>query len=79
MSFGTLNPEKIWHERLTHCPPHLSYVAIVPWEIQKSHFQQYYLYILLILRYLLTIMGYTNPRTHSLQPTCPLHLKMSPH
>jgi len=22
------------------CPPHLSDVATVPWEIQKSHFQQ---------------------------------------
>ena len=23
------------------CPPHLSNVATLPWEIQKSHFQQY--------------------------------------
>ena len=74
-----LNPRKFDMKILQICPPHLSDVATLPWEIQKSHFQQYYLYILLILRYLLTIMGYTNPRTHSLQPTCPLHLKMSPH
>jgi len=31
------------------CPPHLSDVATLPWEIQKSHFQQYYSYILLII------------------------------
>jgi len=49
MIFGVLNPEKIWHENLTFCPPRLSDVAIVPWEIQKSHFQQYYSYILLIV------------------------------
>jgi len=28
------------------CPPHLSDVAI--WKMQKSHFQQYYSYIILI-------------------------------
>ena len=40
---------KIWHENhLTDCPSHLSDVATVPREIQKSHFQQYYSYILLI-------------------------------
>jgi len=27
------------------CPPHLSDVATLHWEIQKSHFQQYYSYI----------------------------------
>jgi len=30
------------------CPPHLSDVATLPWEIQKSHSQQYYSQILLI-------------------------------
>jgi len=30
------------------CLPHLLDVATLPWEIQKSHFQQYYSYILLI-------------------------------
>jgi len=32
------------------CPRHLPDVATLPWEIQKSHFQQYYSYILLISR-----------------------------
>jgi len=35
---GTLNHEKIWHENLTDCPPHLSDVATVPWEIQNVIF-----------------------------------------
>jgi len=33
-----LNPEKIWRKNLTDCPPHLSDVATVPWEIQKVIF-----------------------------------------
>ena len=33
-----LNPEKIWHETLQICLPHLSDVATLPWEIPKSHF-----------------------------------------
>jgi len=36
MIFGTQNPEKIWHEMLDIYPPHLSGVATLPWEIQKS-------------------------------------------
>jgi len=31
------------------CPPRLSEVATLPWEIQESHFQQYYSYTLLIV------------------------------
>ena len=31
------------------CPSHLSDVATLPWEIPKSHFKQYYSYILLII------------------------------
>jgi len=31
------------------CPPHLSDVATLPWDIQKSHFQQYYSYTHLII------------------------------
>ena len=31
------------------CPPYLYTVATFPWEIQKSHFQQYYSYILQII------------------------------
>jgi len=46
---GMLNPEKIWRETLQICPPHLSDVATLPWEIQKSHFQQYNSYIFLII------------------------------
>jgi len=37
MIFGKWNPEKIWHENLTDCPPRLSDIATVPCEIQKSH------------------------------------------
>jgi len=49
MIFGMWNPEKIWHENLTDYPPRLSDVASVPWEIQKSYFQQYYSYLLVII------------------------------
>jgi len=49
MIFGMLNAEKIWHEMLQICPSHLSDVATLPWGIQKSHFQQYYSYIILII------------------------------
>jgi len=49
MIFGVLNPEKIGHEIFQICSPHLSDVATLPWEIQKSHFQQYYSYIILII------------------------------
>ena len=31
------------------CPPYLYTVVTLPWEIQKSHFQQYYSYILQII------------------------------
>ena len=31
------------------CPPYLYTVATLTWEIQKSHFQQYYSYILQII------------------------------
>jgi len=37
MIFGVLNPEKIWHKILQICPPHLSDVATLPCDIQKSH------------------------------------------
>ena len=36
MIFGVLNHEKICMERLQTCPPHLSDVATLPWEIQKK-------------------------------------------
>ena len=38
MIFGVWNPEKIWHENLTDCPPRLSDVATVPCEIEKKSF-----------------------------------------
>jgi len=34
MIFGILNPAKIWHI----CPPHISHVATLPWEIEKVIF-----------------------------------------
>jgi len=34
MIFGILNPTKIWHI----CPPHISHVATLPWEIEKVIF-----------------------------------------
>jgi len=49
MILGTLNLEKIWHKILQICPPHLSDVATLLWEIQKSRFQQYYSYTILIV------------------------------
>ena len=36
MIFGTLNPENM--NNLQFCPPHLSIVATVPWEIEKKLF-----------------------------------------
>ena len=33
----------------TLCPPYLYTVANLPWEVQKSHFQRYYSYILQII------------------------------
>ena len=38
MIFGMLKPEKIWHENLQICPPHLTDVATLPWEIKKVIF-----------------------------------------
>jgi len=35
MIFGKLNPKKSDMYILQICPPHLSDVAILPWEIQK--------------------------------------------
>jgi len=45
--FGELNPEKISHKILLTCPPHLSDVATLPWEIQKVIFTV--LFLLLII------------------------------
>jgi len=40
MISGMLNPDKIDMKISQICPPHLSDVATLPWEIQKSHFQR---------------------------------------
>ena len=47
-----LNPEKIDMNTLQICPPHLSDVATLPWDIKKSHFQHYHSYNSDYLRYL---------------------------
>jgi len=50
MIFGMWNTEKIWHQSLYSCPLHLLAVVTLPWQVQKSHFQQYYYrYWLLVL------------------------------
>ena len=67
MIFGVLNPEKIWSRQLVHCPSYLYTVATLPWEIQKSHFQQYYSYILQI--------AYAISEENKLLPPYPPHLK----
>ena len=36
-------------DNLCICPPYLYTVATLPWEIQKSHFEQYYSYTLQII------------------------------
>ena len=54
-------------------PPHLYTVATLPWEIQKSHFQQYCSYILQII--------YVISKQNKLLclPPYPPHLKKSSH
>ena len=47
--FGMLNTEKIWHEHPTDLSTHLSNVASLPWEIQKSHFFNIMIQILQII------------------------------
>ena len=67
-----------WHgkswENLTKilqiCPPHLSDVATLPWEIQKCHFQQYYSYTLLVM--LSQKETNCNPLAHVTTLTCEL-------
>ena len=49
MIFGVLNPEKIWHNSLYTCTPHLYTVANLSWKIQKVIFQQYYSFILQVI------------------------------
>ena len=49
MIFGALILRKFDIDSLYICPPYLYPVATLPWEIQKSHFQQYYSYLLQII------------------------------
>ena len=69
MIFGVLNHEKIWHQQIVHLltSPVYYTVATLPWEIQKSHFQQYYSYILQII--------YVISEENKLLSPYPPHLK----
>ena len=49
------------------CPPYLYTVATLPWDIKKSHFRQYYSYILQII--------YVISEKNKLLPSYPPHLK----
>ena len=49
MIFGMLNPQKFDINILQTYPSHLSDVATLPWDIQKSHFEQCYSNILVII------------------------------
>ena len=63
----TYNLRKFDFNSLYTCPPYLYTVATLPWEIQKSHFQQYYSYILQI--------SYVFLGKNKLLPPYPLHMK----
>jgi len=52
MIFSMWNPEKIWRENLSDCPPYMSDVATVPWEIQKSFSTVLFIHTSDYLRYL---------------------------
>ena len=71
MIFGMLNFEKIPHEMLQICPPHVSDVDTLSWEIlKKSHFQQYYSYIILIKRRKQTVLHLPTPPENVTTLTC---------
>jgi len=62
MIFGTLNPEKIWHENLTdlsNSPVSCSHFTLG----NPKKFQQYYSYILLII-YVISEKTKCNPLAH---------------
>jgi len=52
MIFGMWNPEIIWYENLTDCPPHLSDVATVPSETPMSFSTVLFIHTSDYLRYL---------------------------
>ena len=50
MIFAVLNPGKKFDiDSFYFCPLYWYTIATLPWEIQNSHFQQYYSYILQII------------------------------
>ena len=66
MIFGMLNPEKIWHQRV-YLPTSPVYCSHFTLGNPKSHFQQYYSYILQII--------YIISEENKLLPPYPPHLK----
>jgi len=71
---GKLNPEKIGQEQLAD----LSMSPVrAGWEIQKSHFQQYYSCIFLIIYIIAkrkqTVMHLSTPPDDATTGTCELH------
>jgi len=60
-----LNPKKKFEVNVLQISPsHLSDVATLPWEIQKSHFQQYYSYIFSDFYVISEGNKYCNPLGH---------------
>jgi len=71
MIFGTLNLDKSDVKILQICPPHLSDVATLPWEIQQSHFQRIlFIHTFDYLRYLRSKQTNCNSLAH---PTWKCH------
>ena len=70
MIFGVLNLRKFYIKILQICPPHVSDVATLPWEIQKKSFSA--------VSFIRTsdYLRYLKKQTVI---TCPHHLKMSLH
>jgi len=69
MIFGVFLVLRIFDiDSLYICPPYLYTVATLPCEIQKSHFQQYYSYILQIIH----VISEKNKLLHPYPP----HLKI---
>ena len=71
MIFGVLNPEKIWHQQLVHLPTSPVYCSHFTLGNSKSHFQQYYSFILPI--------SYVISEKNKLLLPYPLHLKNVAH
>ena len=67
MILGALNPEKISHQWLVHLSTSRVYCSHFTLENPKSHFQQYYSYILQII--------YVISEENKMLPPYPPHLK----